>query len=91
MATTEHAHPVQHLEREVEHAVHQRFEWSHIVVLGLGNIQFLVGSWLFFYKAWENLAIWLFVIGSAFHVGGSLLRVFNKMYVKRFKKQAIHW
>lgn len=91
VAEAKHAHPVRDVEREIEHSIHQRFEWSHIVILGIGNLQFLVGSWLFFYKSWENLAIWLFVVGSAFHCLGSVLRVLNKMYVKHFKKQAIHW
>ncbi|MDT0619403.1 YrhK family protein [Salinisphaera sp. P385] len=79
------------LASDVEYRVHQRFEWSHIVVLGLGNLLFLVGSWLFFYPPREDLAIWLFVIGSGFHLFGSILRVLNKQYVHRFKKQAIHW
>ena len=76
---------------DVEYRVHQRFEWSHIVVLGLGNLLFLFGSWLFFYPVREDLAIWLFVIGSAFHLSGTILRVLNKQYVHRLKKQAIHW
>lgn len=45
--------------------VYAAFELAHTIVDFLAAICFLAGSVLFFWKAHETQAVWLFVIGSA--------------------------
>lgn len=61
-----------------------------IVQFSAGQL-FLVGSWMFFYKAWETQAIWMFVIGSALFVIGpspKLLRELRYVLIGDYKDLA---
>jgi hypothetical protein len=46
----------------------------HLSIGILGNALFLIGSVLFFksFEAWQETAVWLFVIGSALMLIGAL-------------------
>lgn len=41
------------------------FEIAHTIVDFIAAFCFLIGSVLFFWAAWETVAIWFFVVGSA--------------------------
>ena len=82
------------LEREVleaERIVHERLEWLHVVNDYVSATLFLVGSILFLYPAWVHTATWLFIIGSAVFLNGPFLRTLNKLYVKHYHTDPIHW
>ncbi|CUH78258.1 YrhK family protein [Tropicibacter naphthalenivorans] len=55
------------------------FEIAHTIVDFLAAICFLIGSILFFWKAYETPAIWLFVIGSAFFALKPTLRLIREL------------
>ena len=63
---------------------HQRlfaaYELASTLVQVTAGLLFLVGSWLFFYKSWENPAIWLFVIGSLLFVIGPSLKLVRELH-----------
>ncbi|SLN22174.1 YrhK family protein [Roseisalinus antarcticus] len=44
--------------------IYAAFELAHTIIDFLAAIAFLVGSILFFWKAYEVIAIWFFVVGS---------------------------
>ncbi|APE19108.1 hypothetical protein BOH72_12060 [Mycobacterium sp. WY10] len=48
------------------------FPWAHLAVGLLGNTLFVIGSVLFFWESVKTVAIWLFVIGSAGMLLGSV-------------------
>lgn len=57
----------------------------HLIVGVVGNAMFLIGSILFFrlFETWQTLAVWLFVVGSALMLVGSLGEVAKAVYEKR--------
>ena len=55
------------------------FEIAHTVVDFLAAICFLIGSVLFFWKAYETAAIWLFVVGSFFFAMKPTLRLVREL------------
>ena len=71
---------------ETRHATkkHQRlyaaYELASTLVQVTAGLLFLVGSWLFFYKTWENTAIWFFVIGSLLFVIGPALKLVRELH-----------
>lgn len=57
------------------HALHMLvsdYEWVHICLGLIGNLAFLVGSFLFFSESTKQIALWLFVIGSSGMLIGSI-------------------
>lgn len=76
---------------EAEKKIHERFEWLHIANDYISAILFLVGSIMFLKDAWHIAATWLFIIGSVFFLFAPILRTLNKRYVKRIRKDPIHW
>jgi hypothetical protein len=56
------------------------YELAFTLVQVTAGAMFLVGSWMFFYKAYENAAIWLFVIGSALFVIGPSLKLVRELH-----------
>ena len=76
---------------EAEKVIHERYEWLHIANDYISALLFLVGSILFLWPNLKTLAIWLFIVGSAFFLNGPLLRTLNKRYVKHLRKGPIHW
>lgn len=63
----------------------QDYEHIHTAIGIIGNLLFFVGSVLFF-KAFEqyyNLAVSLFVIGSAFMLVGSLGSALRRLWQRR--------
>jgi len=63
--------------------VYAAFELAHTMVDFAAAICFLIGSILFFWKAWETEAIWLFVIGSAFFCVKPTLRLIREIKLVR--------
>lgn len=54
------------------HVLVSDYEWIHIGLGLIGNVAFLVGSFLFFSASTKQLALWLFVIGSSGMLIGSI-------------------
>ncbi|MBL28902.1 MAG: hypothetical protein CMM50_15275 [Rhodospirillaceae bacterium] len=50
----------------------REYEWVHVGLGVLGNSAFVVGSILFFWDSLQTAGIWLFVIGSAGMLVGSI-------------------
>lgn len=50
------------------------YEYVHITVGVLGNLQFFIGSILFLdqFQELRTLAVWLFIVGAGFMLIGSL-------------------
>lgn len=44
--------------------IHQ-FQWFHVVTGLIGNTTFVIGSVFFLSKSWMTLGTWLFIVGSA--------------------------
>ncbi|GAB4348266.1 MAG: hypothetical protein Kow0026_02570 [Oricola sp.] len=59
------------------------YELASTLVQVTAGFMFLVGSWMFFYKALETPAIWLFVIGSALFVIGPSLKLVRELHYAR--------
>lgn len=61
----------------------------HLTLATIGNTLFLVGSVLFLktFAAWETIAVWMFVIGSALMLVGALGELANSVYEKRERKE----
>jgi len=57
----------------LERIVREYRHW-HLSVAVVGNVLFLLGSILFFhvFAAWQELAVWMFVVGSALMLVGAL-------------------
>ena len=56
------------------------YELAFTVVEFAAGTLFLVGSWLFFYRQWENEAIWCFLIGSACFMVGPTLKLVREVH-----------
>ncbi|MGE4304329.1 MAG: YrhK family protein [Novosphingobium sp.] len=50
------------------------FRWIHLAVGLSGNTLFFVGSIMFLptFEPWKTLAVWMFIVGSALMLLGSL-------------------
>jgi len=48
------------------------FEWIHDAVGNFGNLCFLVGSVLFLWQSEQTIGVWLFIVGSAGMMVGSV-------------------
>jgi hypothetical protein len=60
--------PVLHpLQEAVRH-----YSWVHTVLGLVGNLSFLVGSVLFFWESTKVVGVWLFVVGAAGMLVGSV-------------------
>lgn len=55
--------------------IYAAYELAYTIVDFLAALSFLAGSILFFWKAYEAAAIWLFVIGSGFFLLKPSLRL----------------
>ena len=56
------------------------YELASTLVQVAAGLLFLVGSWLFFYKALENTAVWFFVIGSLLFVIGPSPKLLRELH-----------
>jgi len=74
-----------------EHRINEIYEWLHILNDLLIGLYFLIGSILFFYPHWENVGIWLFILGSAQMLIGPVIRTLNKLHVRRVAKKVLHY
>ena len=79
------------LEDAKERVAHEVYEWAHVANDAVTALLFLVGSIFFLYDSLKEWGIWLFIIGSAQMMVGPIIRTFNKIYVRRIRKQPIHW
>ena len=59
------------------------YEWIHICLGLIGNLAFVVGSFLFFSESTKQWALWLFVIGSSGMLIGSIGSAFVKYERKK--------
>ncbi len=48
------------------------YQWIHTSLGLIGNLSFLVGSIFFLWSSTQTLGVWLFIIGSAGMLIGSL-------------------
>ncbi|MFR9795691.1 YrhK family protein [Streptomyces sp. MS06] len=60
----------------------QDFPFIHLVIGGVGNTTFLVGSVFFLFPSLERVALWLFVIGSF----GMLVGTIGEAFVRHERK-----
>lgn len=67
--------------------IHNRYEWIHIINDGMQALEFLIGSIFFFYSSLENMAIWLFVIGSAQMAIRPIIRIAHKLHRREIETQ----
>lgn len=64
----------QHI-RRLPHFLHLLvcdYEWIHLCLGLIGNLAFVVGSFLFFSASTKTVALWLFVVGSIGMLLGSV-------------------
>ena len=74
----------EHRERNADtRRIYARYEIAHTVVDFLAALCFLIGSILFFWPRLEAIAIWLFVIGSAFFMAKPSLRLAREIQLWR--------
>lgn len=66
--------------------IYAAYEIAHTCVDFTAAICFLIGSILFFWKAYETAAIWLFVIGSVFFCMKPTLRLAREIHLWRMGK-----
>lgn len=66
-----------------ELTIRQRYETLSIINDFFIAIWFLAGSVLFLYPAWEQVAVWLFIIGSAQFLIRPALRLAHQIHLKR--------
>ncbi len=59
------------------------FPWIHLGVGLAGNLLFVIGSVLFFFDRLQTAGIWLFVIGSAGMLVGSVGEVLVRVEKRR--------
>jgi len=64
-------------------AVYRRYEIAYTSIDLVAGVAFLIGSVLFFWKATETAAIWLFVAGSVFFVLRPLARISRELELAR--------
>jgi hypothetical protein len=74
-----------------ERMIHELYEWGHILNDALAATLFLIGSIFFLYEDLTHAGTWLFIFGSAQLAVGPLIRIANKLHVRRFRKPPIHW
>ena len=63
------------------------YDHVHHAIGIVGNTLFVAGSVLFFkrFEQWQTLAVWLFVIGSACMLVGSIGEALKAAYAKRHR------
>ncbi|MHA6325018.1 YrhK family protein [Roseivivax sp. CAU 1753] len=64
-------------------ALYALYEIAHTAVDFTAAMLFLVGSVLFFWKAYETPAIWCFVLGSVFFATKPTLRLAREIHLYR--------
>lgn len=68
-----------HISKQHE-KLYAAYELVFTLVQFTAGMLFLVGSWMFFHKAWENTAIWCFVIGSVLFVVGPSVKLARELH-----------
>lgn len=68
----------------------QDFPLIHLVIGGFGNATFLIGSVFFLIPNLEQAALWLFVVGSAGMLVGSLGEAFVRYQRRRNNGRPTH-
>ena len=63
-----------------------RYEIAHTAVDFIASISFFAGSILFLWPAYENAAIWLFILGSVFFMAKPTLRLIREVHLYRMNK-----
>ncbi len=77
----------QNREKSPRHVrIYAAYEIAFTLVDVLAALCFVVGSWLFFYKAWETDATWLFLIGSVFFALKPIIRIARELHYIRLGK-----
>ncbi len=66
-----------------ELSIRQRYEAMSIINDFFIAIWFLLGSILFLFPAWERVAVWLFIVGSAQFIIRPTLRLAHQVHLKR--------
>ncbi len=61
----------------------QDYEWFHTLLGILGNLAFLVGSVLFLFESLKRAGVWLFIVGSA----GMLVGSVGSVLVRRARRR----
>ncbi len=79
---------VVHIGRE-ELVVRRRYEFLSILNDFLIGFWFLIGSVAFFSPAWEEIGIWLFVVGSAELLVRPIIRLAH--YIQLRRTPASNW
>lgn len=64
-------------------AIHERYEWLHIINDLMLGIWFVTGSIMFFYGSLTYWGTWLFVAGSAQMLIGPVLKIAHKLHLRR--------
>jgi uncharacterized membrane protein YhfC len=60
--------------------IYAAYEIAFTLVDVLAALCFVVGSWLFFYKSWETVATWLFLVGSVFFALKPTIRIAREIH-----------
>ncbi len=63
--------------------IEQRYEWVHILNDFLLGVWFLAGSIFFFFKNLMVIGTWCFTLGSAQILIGPVIRIINKLHLRR--------
>lgn len=63
---------VRRLEEHALRAVVRRYDWVHTSLGIVGNVAFLVGSVCFLFDSAKTVGIWLFIVGAAGMLVGSI-------------------
>ncbi|MDX1610454.1 MAG: YrhK family protein [Halofilum sp. (in: g-proteobacteria)] len=63
--------------------IRRRYETLSILNDFLIGTWFLVGSVAFFWPAWEDAGVWLFVLGSAQLLARPVIRLANHLHLQR--------
>ncbi|GGH86805.1 hypothetical protein JOD43_003640 [Pullulanibacillus pueri] len=71
--------------------IHHRYQWLHIINDIVIGLWFLVGSFLFFFEAYQKAGTYLFVIGSAQMLIRPLIRIAHKLHVGEIETQKLHF
>ncbi|MDX1802472.1 MAG: YrhK family protein [Alcanivorax sp.] len=56
----------------ITRALIHRYQWFHLGMGLLGNTTFVIGSVFFLWQDWQEAGTWLFIVGSAGMLLGSI-------------------
>lgn len=79
--------PDNHTKSPKHKQLYSRYEIINTLIGFLAGLLFLIGSIFFFYPNRENLAIWMFVIGSALFMVAPTVRLIQELHYVYISKQ----